>query len=128
MEACVVPRWPWPFDAWLPQLGLLIELDGEGHDACSQQAIDYEKSLEAVLAGYMVVRLHHSNWRWAWEPVLHHAIRMRMQFAIPCAVNTVGLNTREGLHAWHTLYGWPSALWPLPRVPVTHCMYTAPNL
>ena len=84
-EARVVPDWG-PFDLWVYECNVLVEVDGEQHTCTAYNGVepqaqaryDHDKSNAAVQSGYHVVRLHHADaleWKGTLALALTAAIR-----------------------------------------------------
>ena len=74
-----------PFDLWVYEHDLVVEVDGEQHNQASfgatsaeeQMARDRAKERAAVQSGYHVVRLHHAD-QHTWQCVLSVAMGAAM--------------------------------------------------
>lgn len=79
-----------PFDLWLYEHGVVIEVDGEQHieggfsftSAEEQAARDREKDAAAVQAGLHVVRLHYQD-KLYWGVLLYQVVLRVMRGAPP---------------------------------------------
>ena len=75
------------FDFWLPDVGVLIEVDGAQHTdtairrkaACQQMQRDLLYTRAAIEAGYILVRLHEwdvAHWQSTVQAALHEAAEL----------------------------------------------------
>lgn len=73
-----------PFDFWLKEIGVVVEVDGEGHgvlgrehhgaEAGHQTMIDRRKEKAAVAAGLHVARLFYTDFLW-WDKTILAAVQ-----------------------------------------------------
>lgn len=82
-----------PFDMWLWEWGVLVEVDGEQHTQCSfgstavqeQMLMDARKEQAAIGHGLHVVRLHHADWL-SWAPLVRE-VALAARSGVPPAVH-----------------------------------------
>lgn len=90
LEPYVVPDVRAPFDFWLKEVGVLVEVDGQQHMEGSyrhtslhdQVLRDYAKEEAALRAGYHVVRLHWADGS-TWCDLVWEAVRQAMYGCMP---------------------------------------------
>jgi hypothetical protein len=61
VEARIVKGWPAGVDIYVPSINLILQVDGEHHDAPPQQQRDSRFNALAIGAGHRVLRLHHKD-------------------------------------------------------------------